>query len=232
MPHVLLIRSVEDALSTALTLKSKGIESSHYPLFTPRFLPLPVLENPQALIVTSKNGVRSLEKLGIFKHLPLYTVGDKTAELAAQHGFSTIFNASGTSADLLQLILKTAHPEKGVLWHLSGREIKGNIVESLTAEGFEAKRHIVYEMEDAPELPSALCTDLREQKFSHVLLCSPRTTQVFVELLKNQHLEKVTHQMTALCLSPEIAAKASSLDWKNIWVSPRPDLESLLGYFE
>jgi uroporphyrinogen-III synthase len=270
MPHVLLIRSLDDGLSTALALKARGIESSHYPLFTPHFLSLPELKNPQAFIVTSKNGVRAIVR-GMSKHnisviappppikggrsnpvnnflldrdalpegglamtwnhLPLYTVGDKTAELATQHGFSNILNASGTSADLIKLILKTAHPQKGVLWHLSGRETKGNVVESLAAEGFEAKRHIVYEIEDAPELSASLCMNLKEQSFSHVILCSPRTTQVFMTLLKNQNLEEVTRQITALCLSQEIAEKASNLSWKNIWISPQPHLNTLIKYF-
>jgi len=249
MPHVLLIRSLEDALPMVLELKSKGIESSHYPLFTPQFLPIPPLENPQAIIVTSKNGVRALVQGGLaitwnegrrlesanysaLKKIPLYAVGDKTAELAKQSGFLNVVSASGTSAELLTLIIKTAHPHKGILWHLSGREVKGNIIESLKKAGFEAQRKIVYEIEDVTELPASLCTHLTHQKFSHVIFCSPRTTHVFVTLLKKKKLEKVVRQMHALCLSQEIRDKASCLEWKKLWISPRPMINEIMRYFD
>ena len=274
MYHVLLIRPLEDALSMALELKAKGIESSHCPLFQPQFLPLPPLENSQALIITSKNGIRALvqkpfefthsvsfprkqesikpldPRLGgddnlnkqydggsvpeaheALKKIPLYAVGDKTAEFAKQLGFVNVLSASGTSAELLALIIKTAAPHKGILWHLPGREVKGDIVESLKIAGFEAKRQIVYEIEDVTELPSSLCSDLRNQKFSHVIFCSPRTTNIFVTLLKKLALEKSSCKMNALCLSQEIGKKASSLNWKKLWISPRPNMNDLMRYF-
>lgn len=231
MHHVLLIRPLEDALPMALELKSKGIESSHYPLFNPRFLPLSPLENPQAFIITSKNGIRALEGLENLKKIPLYVVGDKTAELAKQLGFLNVLSAAGTSSELLVLISKTAHPHNGILWHLSGRKVKGDIVESLKIAGFEAQRRIVYEIEDVTDLPSSLYTDLTNQKFSHVIFCSPRTTNIFVNLLKKINLEIVSCQMSALCLSQEIGKKALSLNWKKLWISPRPNVNDLMRYF-
>lgn len=232
MHHVLLIRSFEDALAMTLTLKSKGIESSHYPLFNPQFIPFPLLENPQAFIITSKNGVRALEGLENLKKIPLYAVGDKTAELAKQSGFLKVLSASGTSSELLRLISKTAHPHKGILWHLSGREVKGDIVESLKVAGFEAQRQIVYEIKDVTDLPPSLCAALTNHTFSHVIFCSPRTTNIFVTLLKKQKLEKVSCQMRALCLSQEVGKKASSLNWKKLWISPRPNMNALMRYFD
>lgn len=232
MNHVLLIRPQEDALPIALALKAKGIESSHYPLFTPRFLPIPPLEKIQAFIVTSKNGVRALKGQENLKKIPLYTVGDKTAELALQLGFFNVISASGTVKELVELIKKTADPHQGILWHLSGRAIKGNIVESLKIAGFEAERQVIYEIEDATELPSSLCTYLTHQKYSHIIFLSPRTTHVFLTLLKKHRLEMASCQMHALCLSQEIGEKASGLEWKTLWISPRPTLNDIMGYFD
>lgn len=230
--NVLLIRPLEDALPMALMLKSKNIAFSHYPLFAPSFLPIPSLNNPQALIITSKNAIRALDKYEDLKNVPLYTVGDKTAELAKQKGFANIFSAGGTSQELIQLILKTAQKNKGTLWHLSGETIKVDISEALKFEGFEAKRQIVYRIEDIVTLPSSLLTELNNYLISHVIFCSPRTTAVFVNLLKNNKLEKKACKITALCLSQDIGKKASELKWKKVWISQRPHLNVLMDYFD
>jgi len=229
--NVLLIRPLEDALPMATILKSKNIEFSHYPLFTPYVLPIPPLDNPQALIITSKNAIRALDEYEDLKKIPLYAVGDKTAELAKKTGFSNIFSAAGTSQELIKLILKTGQRDKGILWHLSGETIRGNIVESLNFAGFEAKRQIVYRIEDIVTLPSSLLTELNNHFISHVIFCSPRTTTVFVSLLKNKKLEKIACKITALCLSQDIGKQASDLKWKKLWISPKPNLNVLMSYF-
>lgn len=232
MPHVLLIRPLEDVTLMAEILKSKGIETSHYPLFKPHFLPLPPLKKPQALIITSKNAIRALQAYKYLKEIPLYVVGDKTAELAKQAGFLNVSSASGTSQELVKLIIKTAQRDKGILWHLSGEKVKGNMIESLKIAGFEAKRKIVYSIEDATDLPASLCMQLQNQIISHVIFCSPRTTTVFINLLKKKKIEKSTCQMISLCLSQDIGENALGLKWKKLWISPKPTIKDLMGYFD
>lgn len=230
--RVLIIRSLEDALSMITVLQSKGIVVSHHPLFKPHFLPIPPLLNPAALIVTSKNAIRALKDADELKGLPLYSVGDKTAELAKQYGFLKVASASGASQDLIKLIVKIPLRSKGILWYLSGEKITRNITDSLNQEGFKAKRQIVYRIEDALDLPETLCHELKNHTLSHVLLCSSRTTAVFVDLLKKKKLEMRTCQITALCLSEEIKEKALDLQWKELWLSPKPNINNLMGYFD
>lgn len=232
MRRVLLIRPLEDALPMIVVLRSKGIEVSHYPLFQPHYLPVSLLENPQALIITSKNALRALKNQEEFKNLPLYVVGDKTAELAQKLGFSSVLNASGTTQELIQLISNTAKKEDGILWHLSGEIVKGSMIDTLKNAGFEAERKIVYYIKDAVDLPPALYMELQNQHISHIIFCSPRTTTVFVNLLKKNNLEKITCQMVLLCLSQEIVKKALILKWRKLWVSPQPNLKALMGYFD
>lgn len=230
-PRALVIRQQEEALPLAKALREKGVEPYLYPLFTPHFLPLPPLENPQGFIITSKNALRALEGREELKKLPLYVVGDQTAQFAKAMGFSTVFNASGTSKELISLILQKASHNRGVLWHLSGDVIRGNIVETLKKEGFESRRYIIYHLKERDDLPLALVDDLHHQRLSHVLFFSPRTTTAFVNLLKKNGLETLTAPMTSLCLSQNVVEKALSLNWKKVWVSPRPTVQDMIGYF-
>ncbi|MBP6951526.1 MAG: uroporphyrinogen-III synthase [Alphaproteobacteria bacterium] len=232
MTCVLLIRSQEEAYTLAKDIQSKGIESVHHPLFTARFFPIPPLKAPQALIITSKNALRALKGIDDLKNIPLYGVGNQTALFAQQLGFSNVMSASGTSKELLALILKKADPSKGVMYHLSGKIIKGDLVEKLRAAGFKAKRHIVYQIEDYEELPAALLSNLKNHQISHVMFFSPRTTELFVNLLSKYKIEKEACIMTALCVSHSVAEKARLLQWAKIWVSLQPTIQSMAGYFD
>ena len=138
----------------------------------------------------------------------------------------------GNAKDLIHLIGQKATPDGGVLWHLSGDVVTGNIQETLTAQGFDVRRHLVYQMTISDDFPSSFVHDFKEKVISHVLFFSPHTTALFIQLLKKRGLEEFTSQMTAICLSAKVAAKASNLKWKEIWVSPAPTVQALIGYFE
>jgi uroporphyrinogen-III synthase len=232
MKLALIIRPLEDSLPLAKDLDSKGIPSYLCPLYRPCFLPIPPLKNPQALILTSKNALRALENREDVKKIPLYAVGDQTAQLAQDRGFSKVISASGTSQELIQCILQRAHPKNGILWHLSGQIVKGNIVETLNRNGFEAQRSIVYRIEDAKNFPEALLSHLQNQRITHILFFSSHTTLLFVNLLKMYGLEKSACHMRAICLSQAAAFKASLLVWKEIWISSKPTVKSMIEYFD
>ncbi len=232
MYHVLIIRSLKDAVPMEMALRSKGIEVSHYPLFNPQFFPIPPLNNPQALIVTSKNAIRALAGYDTLKQIPLYAVGDQTGEFAKHSGFFNVLSASGTSEELIQLIVKTERQGKGILWHLSGEHAQGNIIEALTLAGLEAKQQVVYRIEDAIELPQSLCREIKNHSISHVFFCSPRTTSLFINLLKKKRLAKNACHIISLCLSEDVKEKALGVNWRKVWISPRPSINDLMGYFD
>lgn len=231
MKDVLLIRPIEDALPIAKILKSKGIEPLLYPLFIPRLLSISLPKDPQAFIITSKNALRAIEEHKELRKTPLYVVGEQTAQLAKEMGFTTILSALGTSQELTQLILNHAHPDKGILWHLSGKLVKGNIVQELQDKGFKAERKIVYRIEEIDHVDPLLFDDIQNQRVSHVMFFSPHTTQMFINLMKKKRLEEKTSQMTALCLSQDIAEKALILKWKKIWISSSPTTRNMIEYF-
>ncbi len=231
MPNVLIIRPQTEAQSLAHCLKQKNIHSTLYPLFKPHFLPFPDLGTPQAFIITSKNALYSLEAREDLKQIPLFVVGDQTASLAQEMGFTTVFRGSGTSQDLVGVILSQADPKKGPLIHLSGEKVTGRLVETLNAHGFDARRQIVYKIEDASELPVSLIEDIQNKTLTHVMFFSPRTTTVFVNLLKKGKLEGSTSHMTSLCLSENVAEKARLIPWEKVWVSSKPTTEAMIGHF-
>jgi len=231
MPNVLIIRPLDDALPLAEILKSKGVIPLLYPLFKPLFLPLPPLKDPQAFIITSKNALRAIENHESLKNIPVFTGGDETAALARTLGFSNVTSASGTSKDLIPLLLEKANPTNGILWHLSGEMIKTDLVSILQSKGFQAKRQIVYKIEGVNTLPIELQTQLLQQEISHVLFFSPETTRHFINLLNKNNLAPSAHHITSLCLSEDVAQQGSGISWKDVWISPQPTSQSMMDYF-
>lgn len=231
MSHALVIRQREEAIPLANSLREKGVVPYVFPLFNPHFLSLPPLETPQGLIITSKNALRSLRRRIDFYTLPLYTVGDKTAEFAKSLGFSNVLSAAGDSKDLCHLILQKVSPSKGFLLYPSGEITKGNITEILTEAKFEVRRHIVYTLESRKELPSSLKKALAQGKISYVLFFSPHTTTLFIHLLKKENLEAIAEKMTALCLSQDVVKKALDVAWREVWESPHPTVKAMMDYF-
>ncbi len=232
MRHVLLIRQSEESVSLADRLLAKDISCSLYPLLAPRFLPSPTLLHPQALMMTSKNAVRALGEHSPYRHLPLYVVGDETAAFAKKYGYDTIHNASGTVEDLVDCVSATASRIQGTLWHLSGDVVRGNLVHILREKGFDAERRIVYRMEEAQALPPSLIQELQDGRMTDVLFLSPRTATLFGALLAQAGLEGATSKMTALCLSQNVVQRITHLTWGLVWVSPKPTLDALMGYFD
>ncbi len=231
MRSILIIRQKEEAEALADLLIGKGVTPYLCPLFTPHFFPPPSLTGVQGLIITSKNALRALRGRDEFLNIPLYVGGDETADFAKNMGFSTVLSASGATNELIHLIRQEVRPEGGILWYLSGEVIRGTLQETLRMAGFHVKRHIVYQIEQAKDFPTSFALDLKAHVISHVLLFSPHTTILFSRLLKERGLDQYMPQITAVCLSAEVAAAATRLAWKDVWISPHPTVQAMMAYF-
>lgn len=232
MSQILITRLLEDALPLASILKQKGLEPLVVPLSTIQFFPLSPLNSPQGIIITSKNAIRAIGSIEEMKHLPLYGVGDETVRLAYQFGYRNAFSASGDGKELLDFIQKYADPENGILYHLSGDIIKIDIVQELQRMGFLAKREIVYSLQAVNEFPDLLIKSLRTHLVSYILFFSYQTAKTFMIFIEKNKLDHIASQMVALCLSQNVAQAIQSVRWKKIWISPQPNQESMLEYFD
>ena len=95
--RVLITRPGEDGTALAEILRARGIESVIEPLLSIKYLDGPELklENIQALLLTSANGVRALARRTDRRDIPVYAVGDATAMTARKAGFIQVHSAAG-----------------------------------------------------------------------------------------------------------------------------------------
>lgn len=232
MSRILITRSLIEALPLSEALESRGLSTFVAPLFEPQFFPVPSLTHPQALLITSKNALRAIENEDHLKNIPLYGVGDETTFLAKKFGFKKAMSSSGTAQELIELVKRNEALHQGILYHLSGEHIKIDIVKALQAEGFRAKREVIYFLKKSNTLSESLIKELRDQSLSHVMFFSAATAQTFIHLLKKNDLGFTSSFMVALCLSHDVAKSIQSLKWKEIWISQQPNIMEIIGYFD
>ncbi|WP_193187696.1 uroporphyrinogen-III synthase [Nisaea sediminum] len=229
--RVLITRAVEDAEALAGDLVTVGIESVLAPMLSCDFLdprPDPALR-PAAFIVTSRNGAEALARYTRDRSLPVYAVGDATAERLRRLGFETVESAAGDAAALVDLIARRMEPNDGPLVFLSAEEVAGDIDGTLRERGYDLRRIVAYRSVPVTGFPRETETALREGKLDGALFFSSKTGRTFVSLVERAGLASCCHDLTAFCLSEAVADSVSELPWGSVRVAERPTKTDLLG---
>ena len=138
-----MTRAQPGAARTAERLAALGFEPVVAPLLAIRPLPSPPpdLNGVAALAFTSRNGVDAFAALTAERGLPVFTVGDATAERARQAGFPDVRSASGAIDDLARLLAAEA---PGPVLAPGAREPAGDL-SALLQGRVEMRRLPVYE---------------------------------------------------------------------------------------
>ena len=161
------------------------------------------------LVFTSGQAVRhSRLKAG---HQRVYTVGETTADVAREAGFTDVISADGDWRDLLSII----RPTDESIVHISGKTVRGRLVERLRDAGFKASRHIVYETQMITDWP------VDPQTIQAVALYSPMATNALMALP-----DRDLSHLTAYCLS---GAVADGMEGPEIKVAVRPNETALIA---
>jgi uroporphyrinogen-III synthase len=205
MTTCIITRAQPGAMVTSAEIVSLGLS----PIIIPAAIIKPTLqtisvENVQALLMTSGAAARSIISDDLIRAVPVYAVGDATAEAATQAGFETVISAGGDGATLAVLAADRMNPTKGALLHLRGTEVAGDVTGMLTACGFETRFVEVYETQDHPEFRCNVGQALRGEG-GMILLHSPAGARRLVIALDEQKLDLrrwLAVGLSQACLSP------------------------------
>ena len=236
-PHILVTRPAEDAEPLAAHLRARGFQASTEPMLEIVWVdgPEPDLRDVQALLFTSMNGVRGYARRTSARGLPVYAVGDATAEAARAAGFTQVESASGDVYALADLVRARVAPQAGVLLHVAGTKLAGDLAGMLTEDGFSVRRATLYDAVPSTRLSEDTGRALRAGTLDAVLFFSPRTARSFVRLVNEAGLIDCCRTVDALCLSPAVAEAARTYGdqgvtpWQDVRVASRPEQDALLG---
>lgn len=124
------------------------------------------------------------------------------------------------------------HPSGGALLHLSGEQVTEGLAEPLAKAGFALGRQVVYRAVAADALTPATVEAVAARQLDAVLLFSPRTARIFVELIGSHGLREPITRVAAICLSAAVAQPCREIAWGAVHVAARPELGALLEALE
>ena len=231
--RVLITRPREDAASLVSMLAAKGMDSVVEPLID--IVPVADatldLRGVQAILLTSANGARALAALSEARALPVLAVGNATARAARAAGFASVESAGGDVADLARLAAARLDPDTGMLCHIAGSAVAGDLAGRLSAAGFTVRRDVLYEARTRDALSPVATAALRDGALDAVLFFSPRTAATFVTLVTRgaNRLAARCDALAAICLSDAVAAAVAEVRWRAVHVAEAPTQVALVA---
>lgn len=169
------------------------------------------LEDVSALAFTSHNGVAMFAATNPQRDLPVFTVGDATAELARARGFRTVRSAGGALADLAAVLTAEA-PRAGWLLVPGARAPAGDL-SALVSPTIRVRAVPVYETLETGATPPAF--------FDAVLIHSARAARAL------RSCGPFAGQV-AVALSAAVAEAVGETAGLEIRIAAAPDESALL----
>lgn len=215
-PRVWVTRAEPGATRTAERVRALGLTPVVQPLLTVRFVDAPLdLDGVTTLAFSSRNGIDGFTRLHPGRALPVYAVGEATAEAARTAGFDRVVSADGDLEALSALIRRTHRATEGIVLHPGPALPAGNLA-VLTGPSIVVRSIIVYATEPTTD-PAP--------PFDIVLIHSPRAA---LRLAKCLGATDVSSR-TVLAISEAAGAPLEDLGFDRLVIADRPDEDAMMA---
>jgi uroporphyrinogen-III synthase len=233
---VLVTRPQPDDETTAAALRARGFEVLLAPML--RFEPVAFHDDEEArygaVIVTSSNALRGIAphlKASRLLELPLFTVGEHTAEAARRAGFNKVISAAGDAASLRDSVLaavKTKELKKtGTLLYLAGADLARDLAGELGERGFTVVTQTTYRMVPVPSLPRDACDAFAANRIEAVLHYSRRSARAFLDAARAGGVEISALAIPQCCISAGVASVVRDAGATQVMAATSPDENAL-----
>lgn len=184
-----------------------------------------------AILVTSANAATAIVRHPRFaqlRALPVFAVGDRTAEAMRDAGFADVNSATGSVGDLAQLIAERARPRASLLY-LAGADRAVDLAGTLSGRGFAVSTAVIYRAVAADVLPAAAIAALNEG-IDGVLHFSRRSAETYAKASQAAGLDQSALTRPAhFCMSGQVAEPLRQTGAVDIYVAPEPTEAALLA---
>lgn len=231
----LILRPKEDAEKTVEQLNTLGIRSSVSPLLS--VIPCPdsvsiwrqcSKDKIQSLIITSANAIRMFADISDVRDISVITIGDSSAEIAKNLGFSSVQSAGGDVEALKSLVLKCCSKTEGKLVYLCGKVITEDITKFFIDKGYQAESIEVYDALPVKKLDPIIIDEIKSGTIKTIMFYSNRTAEIFMQIAKDASFLKKLKEISAFCISEKVAGTVKSSEWDKIHVAKTPNGDAVL----
>ncbi len=229
--RLLVTRPQPDAERTAAALRRRGHGVVTAPLLRIEPLLDAALDDRHwaAILTTSANAAAAIamhERKRSLLGVPVFAVGDRSAEAMRAAGFVEVVSAGGATADLVRLVVERAKANAALLY-LAGEHRAGELAGDLRARGFTVQTAIVYRAVAAATLPQD-AMDALASGLDGVLHFSRRSAEAYVDGARASGLLPRALEPAQFCLSEQIAAPLRRAGAATVRVAPRPNEAALV----
>lgn len=233
---VLVTRPQPDDETTAASLRARGFEVLLAPML--RFEPVAFVDDEDsrygAVIVTSANALRGIAphlKASRLLGLPLFTVGEHTAEAARRAGFTKVISADGNAGTLRDCVLAAAKTKElkktDTLLYLAGADLARDLAGELGERGFTVVTQTTYRMVAVPSLPREACDAFAAHRIEAVLHYSHRSARAFLDAARAGGVEISALAIPQCCISAGVASVVRDAGAAQVMAAASPDENAL-----
>ncbi|WP_371425135.1 uroporphyrinogen-III synthase [Tardiphaga sp.] len=235
---ILVTRPQPDNTSTAAALRARGVEVLAAPMlrFEKVMLSIDADADFGAVIVTSANALRALADQPVqaaLLHLPLFTVGEKTAQAARDLGFARVLSADGDAAALRELLTEISRSKllnkTRPLLYLAGADLARDLAGELGARGFTVVTQTTYRMMPVADLPDDVAAAFVAGRIEAVLHYSRRSARAFFRAAGLSGVEIAALAVPHYCLSAAVGMIAHDAGATQVVVAQTPDENALFA---
>lgn len=223
--RVAVTRPQVDGERTAAALEALGHEVLVAPLMRIEPVAADLAGTWSAIVITSANAMNATTAFAD-KRLPVFAVGDRSAEAARQAGFTEVISANGDIKDLVRSAVSHSAGAKAPLLYLAGEDRSDDLVARLATQGITAEMKVVYRTV-ADAFPPVLAAALESGDVDAVLHFSRRSAELFVAGARSAGVADPALDVRHLCLSAQVAEPLAGAG--RIAVAARPEEAALLA---
>jgi len=231
--RLLVTRPEPDDERTAMVLAGRRHDVLRAPLLRIEPLPEADLGNGPfvAVIMTSMQAARAIvahARKDELLTLPVFAVGQRTAEAAHAVGFCEVTSAQGDGADLGRLLAARLGETAGRLLYLAGEDRARALEKELASHALTLQVAVIYRAVAAEELAAPTRQALESGRLEGVLHFSARSAAVFLACARRAGLLNQAVKLVHYCLSRQVAAPLTAAGAVRIRVAARPEEAALL----
>jgi uroporphyrinogen-III synthase len=230
--RILLTRPEPDGLRSAARLRARGHDVILAPLMRGETLQADFDGPFAAVLMTSANAARAAvdhPRFHELSSLPVFTVGDHSAEVARAAGFAEVVSAQGALDDLVRLA--AARFANARVLYLAGEDRAGDLAAELAKHGITVETAVIYRAVAATALPPEAAEALGTNRLDAVLHYSRRSAATLLQLAAAAGAVNTLLGLAHYCLSDEVAVPLRDAGARRIAIAPHPGESSLFGLF-
>lgn len=230
--HILVTRPIAQALKTRERLEAFGHQVSLAPMLEILF-PVDLaldLDGVQAVAVTSANAIEGMvqrQDRDQLCDLPVFAVGDSTAQRAERAGWRRVYSADGALDDLAELLKTSLSRDAGSILYAAGADRAGDLAGTLRDEGFQVLLAEVYRARGVDHVPGSVAAALRRGELDAVFVYSTRTAGQILDCMRSLDLMHSLRAVRICALSPAIAEPFRLAGCQDVMISAEPNERSL-----